>query len=151
MRILTFLVLLLWTASPLARAADLDKADLTIWTTAGQSHHFTVEIAKTETEQAKGLMFRKSMDADAGMIFPFDPAQTTEFWMKNCYIPLDMLFVAEGGRIIHIAANTTPMSETPIPSGGAVRAVVEVNGGASARLGIHVGDHVVFPGLTANP
>ncbi len=92
-------------------------------------------------------MFRKQMAADAGMIFPQESDRTMSFWMKNTYIPLDMLFVESDGRISHIVPDAKPLSETNIPSGGPIRAVVELNGGVAARLGIHVGDKVVFPGL----
>jgi uncharacterized membrane protein (UPF0127 family) len=130
-----------------ARAETLDTADLSIVTAGGQSYHFAVEIAKTPEQQERGLMFRKSMAADAGMIFP-QPADTTmSFWMKNTYIPLDIIFIAANGRITHIAPEATPLSQATIPSGGPIRAVLELNGGAAARLAIHVGDTVVFPGL----
>lgn len=95
-------------------------------------------------------MFRKSMAADAGMVFPFEHDTTTSFWMKNCYIPLDMLFVAGDGHISHIVADAKPLfdqqpgPEDYIPSGGPVRLVVELNGGIAAKLGIHVGDKVAM-------
>lgn len=95
-------------------------------------------------------MFRKSMPTDAGMAFPFERDTTTSFWMKNCYIPLDMLFVSGDGRISHIAADTKPLEDRPpgpedyYPSGGPIRLVVELNGGIAAKLGIHVGDKVAM-------
>jgi len=140
-RILAFLIVALLAALP-ARALELERADLSITTTGGQAYHFNVEVAKTAEEQNRGLMFRRSMPADAGMIFPFDRDTTTNFWMKNTLIPLDMLFVAGDGRISHIVANATPLSVAEIPSGGPIRMVVELNGGTTARFGIHVGDHV---------
>ena len=103
---------------------------------------FSVEVAADQPAQARGLMFRKEMDADAGMIFPFDPPQFVAFWMKNTFIPLDMLFVKPDGTISTITANAEPLSEKSIPSVEPVRAVIELNGGRAAALGIAPGDRV---------
>lgn len=130
-----------------ASAFALDKADLTIVETGGQKFHFDIEIARTPEQQERGLMFRKEMAEDAGMIFPQDSDRTMSFWMKNTYIPLDMLFVQSDGHISHIVPDATPLSEATIPSGGPIRAVIELNAGTAAKLGIHVGDRVQFPGL----
>jgi uncharacterized membrane protein (UPF0127 family) len=92
-------------------------------------------------------MFRKEMAADAGMIFPQESDRTMSFWMKNTLIPLDIIFIRSDGAIGHIAPDAKPLSEETIPSGGQIRAVLELNGGVAAKLGIHVGDHVIFPGL----
>jgi uncharacterized membrane protein (UPF0127 family) len=133
-----------------AGAAGLGHADLAIATSGGQTYHFDVEVAKTATEQERGLMFRKSMPADAGMVFPYERDTTTSFWMKNCYIPLDMLFVAGDGHISHIAPDAQPLFDRQpgpqdfIPSGGPIRLVVELNGGTAAHLAIHVGDRVTL-------
>ncbi len=150
MRIPAFLFMLFLSIAP-TRAEALDKADLSIMTAAGQTYHFAVEIAKTPEQQERGLMFRKSMAADAGMIFPQAADTTMSFWMKNTYIPLDIIFIAANGRITHIAPDATPLSETTIPSGGPIRAVLELNGGSAARLAIHVGDTVMFQGLRSAP
>lgn len=146
MRILVVLLFILFAAGP-AQAAALEKGELTIVASSGQQYHFEVEIARTPAEQERGLMFRKSMADDAGMIFPQDSDRTMSFWMKNCFFPEDMLFIKADGSISHIAPDTKPFSEETIPSGGPIRAVLELNGGTSAKLGIHVGDHVLFPGL----
>jgi hypothetical protein len=93
-------------------------------------------------------MFRKSLAEDAGMLFDYDPPQEVSFWMKNTLIPLDIIFIGTDGRIIKIAARTTPLSLDPIPSGGTVRGVFEIRGGGAAKLGIEVGDrvrHSIFP------
>jgi uncharacterized membrane protein (UPF0127 family) len=144
-RLLTFLVFIL-LALPTS-AATLEKGDLVIKTAGGQSYHFNVEIAKTPEQQERGLMFRTAMPADAGMIFPQARDRTMSFWMKNTFIPLDIIFIAADGRIAHIAPDAVPKSETIIPSGGPIRAVLELNGGITARLGIRTGDNVTFPGL----
>ena len=109
---------------------------------AGKKHSFRVEIAKTEAEQGKGLMFRTAMGADEGMIFPMDPPRDASFWMRNTVIPLDIIFIGTDHRILNIAANAVPYNETPLPSTGAVSGVLELNGGQAAALGIAPGDMV---------
>jgi len=108
-------------------------------------HVFSVEIADTKATREKGLMFRKKMPEGQGMLFDFHQEQDVAFWMKNTYIPLDMIFIRGNGRILRIARNTTPLSTALVPSGGPVRAVLEVIGGTAAKLGIEPGDHVAFP------
>lgn len=104
--------------------------------------HFMVEIADTEAARDRGLMFRKRLAKDGGMLFDFKTPQPVAFWMKNTLIPLDMLFIAPDGRVVSIARNATPMSETPIPSGGDVLAVLEIRGGRADEIGVQPGDRV---------
>ena len=111
-------------------------------TTAAGVAHFTVEIADTEATRDRGLMFRKSLGQNEGMLFDFKTPQQVAFWMKNTRIPLDMLFIAPDGRVVSIARNATPMNETPIPSGAPVLAVLEVAGGRAAEIGAQPGDKV---------
>ncbi len=108
-------------------------------------HVFSVEIADTQAEREKGLMFVKHLPDGQGMLFDFDSDQDIAMWMKNTYIPLDMIFIRGDGRISRIAENTTPLSTAIISSEGPVRAVLEVAGGTAARLGIGPGDRVAFP------
>ena len=108
----------------------------------GKTYAFRVEVARTGAEQARGLMFRTEMGADEGMIFPMDPPRTASFWMRNTVIPLDLIFVGSDGRILNIAANAVPYSETPLASIGPVKGVLELNGGRAAQLGIEPGDMV---------
>ena len=108
-------------------------------------HVFGVELAVTPEEQAKGLMFRRELPEKQGMLFDFHREQPTAFWMKNTYIPLDMIFIRADGRILRIAENTKPLSEDLVPSGGPVRAVLEVIGGTAKKLGIAPGDRVKHP------
>jgi uncharacterized protein len=108
-------------------------------------HIFGVELAVTPEEQTRGLMFRRELPEGQGMLFDFHREQPTSFWMKNTYIPLDMIFIRADGRILHIAENTVPLSEELVPSGGPVRAVLEVIGGTAKRLGIAPGDRVSHP------
>lgn len=121
--------------------AGLEQIPLTI-TSSGKAHRFTVEVARTGPEQETGLMNRPSMDPGHGMIFPYSPAQAVAFWMKNTMIPLDMIFIAPGGRILRIEDSAVPYSLEPVPSGGEVEAVLELTGGRAASLGIHDGDQV---------
>ena len=120
-----------------ARHAEsgLQTVPLTI-TNGTRVHNFTVEVARTEDEQARGLMFRTTLAPNAGMVFPFSPPRFASFWMKNTLIPLDMLFVRADGSIDRIAENTIPESLEPVGSGGEVIAVLELAGGTAARLGI---------------
>lgn len=103
---------------------------------------FRVEVARSASEQARGLMFRTAMGANEGMIFPMDPPRDASFWMKNTVIPLDIIFVGADGRISNVAAKTVPYSEAPVRSAGVVKAVLELNGGRAAELGIVPGDKV---------
>lgn len=105
-------------------------------------HVFTVEVAATPSQRARGLMWRQSLAADAGMLFDFETPQPVTMWMKNTFIPLDMLFIAADGRIVNIARNTTPRSLAMISSLGPVRAVLELAAGAAERLGLRAGDRV---------
>jgi uncharacterized protein len=108
-------------------------------------HPFTVEVARTPQEQARGLMFRESLAADAGMIFPFPSPRPASFWMKNTLIPLDMIFIRADGTIARIAANTVPHSLEPVGVDEPVAAVLELRGGRAAELGIKEGDRVSWP------
>ncbi|PKB19408.1 hypothetical protein B0I00_1640 [Novosphingobium kunmingense] len=110
-------------------------------THAGTVRGFRVEVASTSQEQARGLMFRTEMGADEGMIFPMNPPRTASFWMRNTVIPLDMIFVGTDGRILNIRT-AQPYDETPQPSAGVVKAVLELNGGRARQLGIEPGDRV---------
>src|SRR5689334_36383 len=108
-------------------------------------HIFAVEIADNDADRAKGLMYRKELPEGQGMLFDFHRDQDVSFWMQNTYIPLDMIFIRGDGRILRIAENTEPLSTRLIPSGGPVRAVLEVIGGTSRKLGIAPGDRVASP------
>ncbi len=140
----TLVVALVFLFSPLAfraPAAALRVEPLTI-VTAGGVRHFEVEVADTDATREKGLMFRKSLAADRGMLFDFKTPREVAFWMKNTLIPLDMLFIAGDGHIVSIARNAVPMSQIPIPSGGAVVGVLELRGGRAAEIGVQSGDLV---------
>jgi uncharacterized protein len=105
-------------------------------------HSFTVELAANDEERSRGLMFRKELPEGRGMLFDFEHEQPVAFWMHNTYISLDMIFIRGDGSILRIAENTEPLSDRLVPSGGPVRAVLEVIGGTARKLGIAPGDHV---------
>lgn len=115
--------------------SGLETVPLTI-TSGSRVHRFTVEVAASEAEQARGLMGRTTLGPNEGMIFPFRQPKFASFWMRDTLIPLDMVFIRAEGSIDRIAENTIPNDETPIASGGEVAAVLELAGGSAARLGI---------------
>jgi uncharacterized membrane protein (UPF0127 family) len=106
---------------------------------------FSVEIATTEEEKTTGLMYRKQLADGKGMLFDFSPEQEVSMWMKNTYIPLDMIFIRADGRILRIAENTEPLSTRIIPSGGLAKGVLEVIAGTAQKYGIAPGDRVAHP------
>jgi uncharacterized membrane protein (UPF0127 family) len=110
----------------------------------GSAYKFEVEVVTTPDARSQGLMFRKAMAANAGMLFIYPGEQAVSFWMKNTLIPLDMLFLRADGSIAHIAHNAVPMDETPLDSGASVKAVLEINGGTANALGIKEGDKVEY-------
>jgi uncharacterized protein len=126
-------------------AAGLKQATLCV-TSKAKTHSFTVEVAGSSMEQAKGLMFRTELADNAGMIFPFAQPKPASFWMKNTVIPLDIIFVRPNGTIESIAENTVPYSTVPVESGEVVGAVLELRGGLTRELGIEAGDTVAWRG-----
>lgn len=135
------------TATPVVlerSAAGLDQLPLTI-ASGSKTHRFTVEVARTVEQQQTGMMNRNSLAPDRGMIFPYNPPQPVAFWMKDTLIPLDLIYISPGGRILRIEVNAVPLSFDQLPSGGPVEAVLELAGGRSAELGIQAGDQVSWP------
>jgi uncharacterized membrane protein (UPF0127 family) len=106
---------------------------------------FSVEMATTEQEKETGLMYRKELADGKGMLFDFSPEQEVSMWMKNTYIPLDMIFIRADGRILRIAENTEPLSTKIIPSRGLAKGVLEVIAGTAQKYGIAPGDRVAHP------
>jgi uncharacterized membrane protein (UPF0127 family) len=111
----------------------------------GARHVFRIEVAVTPEQKATGLMFRRELAADAGMLFTYDMPQIIQMWMRNTHIPLDMVFIAADGRVINIAERTIPETLTIIPSAAPAVGVLEVAGGTAARLRIRPGDSVLHP------
>jgi uncharacterized protein len=123
-----------------------ERVPITVVTAKGDVK-LKVEVARTEEEQARGLMFRTSLPADGGMLFPLDPPRFASFWMKNTLIPLDMIFVRSDGSIARIEPETVPHSLAPVASGEVVGSVLELAGGKASALGINEGDVVRWDGL----
>lgn len=130
-------------------AQSLDQAfarsSLQIATPDARLHTFKVWIADSEQRRARGLMFVKHLEPDAGMLFVYPGLQRISMWMKNTHIPLDMLFVNADGRVVKVVPNTRPMSVETIESGKEVLAVIELNAGTAARLRINAGAQVSHP------
>jgi uncharacterized membrane protein (UPF0127 family) len=122
-----------------ARAAGQDTIEIV---TSSGVHPFAVELATNDAERERGLMFRKELPEGHGMLFDFQTDQTVSFWMHNTYLPLDMIFIQGDGRVVRIAQNAEPMSDTLIPSGAPVRAVLEVIAGTAQKYNIAPGDQV---------
>lgn len=139
--------LFLFGASPSeAQLATFERSELTI-VSGGKRHLFQIEMAISAEQMAQGLMFRRQMAPDAGMLFLHREERELSMWMKNTFIPLDMVFIAADGRITRIAQRTVPQSLTTISSDGPAMAVLELNAGTAERLGIKPGDRVEHPGL----
>lgn len=141
--------LLLVTLMLCSIAASVCAADnkLSVDLGHGRIHEFMIELADTPDKRTIGLMFRKHLDKDAGMLFLFGGKSESDksFWMKNTLIPLDMVFIRRDGTIHHIHANAQPHDLSPAPSKGPVFAVLEINGGRAAQLGIKPGQQIKHP------
>ncbi|CUA85998.1 Uncharacterized conserved membrane protein, UPF0127 family [Chelatococcus sambhunathii] len=137
------LAAVVWLASATAALAQ-SLENLTIRTASG-SHAFAVEVVRTPEERAIGLMNRRFLPADRGMLFDFGEAAPVSMWMKNTYISLDMLFIRADGTIARIAQRTEPLSTRIVPSGEPVLSVLELNAGTAARIGARPGDKVEHP------
>jgi uncharacterized protein len=129
----------LFVVAAVARAAG--EARIEIISKTGV-HAFAVELAANDSERSRGLMFRKQLPDGRGMLFDFEHDQPVAFWMHNTYISLDMIFITGDGRILRIAERTEPLSDRLIPSGGPVRAVLEVIAGTARKDGLAPGDRV---------
>ena len=127
-----------------AQLQHFPTSELTIVSATGP-HRFTVEVAATPEQMEQGLMFRRQLAENAGMLFDYQQPTMATMWMRNTLIPLDMLFVDAQGRIVNIHERAVPQSDDVIASAAPVRAVIELNGGTAARLGIAPGDKVQHP------
>jgi len=147
--LIALLCLLALPAFAAAQEAEVtfEESPLVIVTQDGLKHDFVVELAETQDQRTRGLMFREELAPDRGMLFDFKRVQRVSMWMRNTVIPLDMLFIRADGRIATIAENTVPFSLQPIPSRRRVLGVLELPGGSVERLGIQTGDlvqHSIF-------
>jgi uncharacterized membrane protein (UPF0127 family) len=142
LRSIAFALFALLLAAGPVRSAGLQTLEIASKTGV---HAFTVELADNDAEREKGLMYRKELPEGRGMLFDFHQEAPVGFWMENTYISLDMIFIRGDGSILRIAENTEPLSTRIIPSGGPVRAVLEVIGGTARKMGIAPGDRVASP------
>ena len=139
--------LLCVAAAAAPASVSFEESSLTVDAADGQ-FEFLVEMAVNPAQRSQGLMFRESLEEDRGMLFDFGKSQRATMWMRNTYVPLDMLFIDAHGQITQIAADTRPLSDAVIASREPVRAVLELRGGVSAKLGIKPGDRVIHPLFT---
>lgn len=131
-----------WLIAGHAGASDTKRLDVT---TRSGTHSFSVELALTPQERGRGLMHRRSMDEEAGMLFRFDRVQTVLMWMKNTFIPLDMVFIRPDGTVADIHYNAVPHSETIIQSSEPVLYVLELNAGVAQKIDLRRDDKVKHP------
>ncbi len=132
--------------APSGVSAEMRREPVVLVTDTGR-HTIDAEIADTPETKATGLMFRRSLDADAGMLFIYDEPQNITMWMKNTYISLDMIFADARGTIIRVARGTEPFSTDIIESGGAAKVVLEVPAGTARRLNLKRGDKLQHPSV----
>jgi uncharacterized protein len=118
---------------------------LTLMTGEGVSHRIQVEVARNDQERSQGLMFRRDLPPDQGMLFDFERVQPVSMWMRNTYISLDMIFIRADGTIARIAPQAEPLSTRIIPSGEPVLAVLELVAGSAQKMGLKAGDRVIHP------
>lgn len=131
--------------APAQMLQRFETDQLAIRTADGTVHEFTVELATTPKQWAQGLMYRRELAADHGMLFLYERRADHGMWMKNTYISLDMLFIRSDGTVVHVAERTVPESRRSISAGQRVQAVLELRGGTADRLGIGEGARVLHP------
>jgi uncharacterized membrane protein (UPF0127 family) len=136
--------------APAGASLAAGTATLVLRTDSGP-HNFNVELATTESTRRIGLMYRRSLPDDAGMLFLYDTPRPISMWMRNTFLPLDMIFIDADGKVHRIEERTEPFSEEPIFSGGPVQGVLEVKAGTAETIGLKPGDTVVLPKLEATP
>jgi uncharacterized membrane protein (UPF0127 family) len=121
---------------------ELEKLEIV---TSSGPHRFLVEVMRSEQQRERGLMFRRSLAQDHGMLFDFGTERPVMMWMKNTYLPLDMIFIGRSGKVVGLAENAEPLSEKIIPSGAPAYGVLEVSAGTAARIKLRIGDTVRHP------
>lgn len=138
-------VSILWLAGAAAMAQE--PAGRAIVSTGSGTYAFEVELAETPDQRAQGLMHRRELADDAGMLFDFQREQDVHFWMKNTYVSLDMIFIKADGTVAAIARDTPPLSTDLISPGIPVRYVLEVVAGTANRIGLKAGDRVLHAAI----
>jgi uncharacterized membrane protein (UPF0127 family) len=132
------------TAEPAPARPPAAPARVIVETAGGATLPVTVELARTDEERARGLMNRRDLAPEAGMLFIFSENEPRAFWMKNTLLPLDMLFIDDGGRVVGLIERAEPLTTSPRDPGVPSRYVLEVNGGWASRHGVRPGDRVRF-------
>ena len=150
MRLVGAGVLALWLCIASAALAGPSAFEPLTIVSEGQRHDFQVEVMRSQDEHARGMMFRRGLAPDRGMLFEFEADRTASFWMQNTYISLDMIFIKADGKIHRIEPSTEPLSTRTISSGAPVRAVLEVVAGTARRLGLKAGDPIEHPFFGTN-
>ncbi|RUT33180.1 DUF192 domain-containing protein [Arsenicitalea aurantiaca] len=134
--------------APLAACSD-EESRLVIHTATGE-HVFEVEVVDTQETRAQGLMFVQELGPDEGMLFDFLDERPVSFWMRNTFIPLDMIFVGADGIVRNVHVNAVPHDPTSIPSDGPVQFVLEIPGGRSVEIGLEAGDRLEHARIEAD-
>ena len=147
-RMMVATVLLMFVGAPAYAFTDDSAAVVSVESASG-THSFEVELALTDVERARGLMYRTELAPNKGMLFVFEDSAPRSFWMRNTYIPLDIIFIRADGKILNIVRQARPRTDTPRQSVGRAVAVLEIAGGRAAELGIEAGDHVSHPLIDA--
>lgn len=145
LRSLSLVVLMLACVTVMRGATGQEKLEALAIVTSSGTHPFSVEVMRTESQRERGLMFRRFLPNDRGMLFDFKSEQPIMMWMKNTYLPLDMIFISRSGKVVGIARNTEPLSERIVPSGAPASAVLEVNAGTVIKIGLEIGDKIDHP------
>ena len=144
-RLWAALAIVVFMSGMLAAPVRADGPETLQIVTSSGTHDFHIEIAKDDVSRAQGLMNRPFLPADRGMLFEFDREAPVSFWMKNTYIPLDMIFISRAGVVTNIVEKAEPLSERVIPSGPPCLGVLELNGGVAASIGLRIGYTVRYP------
>ncbi len=136
-----FLALIPFCLPAASKASEMPRGTVTVKTSSGQ-HKFTVERAETQEHQSRGLMHRRHMKADHGMLFTWPTERNVSMWMANTVLSLDMVFIKKNGKVHRVHKNTVPFSQTIIEAGAPVLRVLELNAGTAAKIGLKPGDTV---------
>lgn len=134
--------LVFWLGLALIPVSAQDGVEPLDIVTATGPHHYSVEVMRSDAGREKGLMFRKFMPTDRGMLFDFQSERQVTMWMKNTYLPLDMVFIDHVGKVVGVAQNAEPLSETVIASDAPASAVLELNAGTAGKIGLKIGDRI---------
>jgi len=146
-RLLVALCLLTAALAGPAAAVEFERSRLVVETVTGAQFRFEIELATTPDQLHQGLMFRDHLADNAGMLFLLGNEQIANFWMRNTFVALDLLFIGRGGRVVNIRHDAVPGSSALLASEKPVVAVLEIKAGLSARLGIRPGDKVLHTAL----